>query len=120
MVHPEGDSDAARGAISSVTPLLHSAGQPQQYALVVDAFFDLDRLVLQRSDFLGVGQVERKWVGQRGRFEEQGQHRDLVIKCCFSTRMTVAPLSNDAICDIKTSQSWGVMWKRTWGPVAGT
>jgi hypothetical protein len=90
MVHPEGDSDAVREALSSVTPLLHSAGQTPRYALVVDAFFDLDWVVLQRSDFSSVGQVEGKWMGQSGRFEEQGQHRDLVVKCRFSTRITTA------------------------------
>lgn len=90
VVHLEGDSDAVREALSSVTPLLHSAGQVQQYTLVVDAFFDLDRVLLQPSDFSRISQVEGEWMGQSGRFEEQGQHRDLVVKCRFSTRMTVA------------------------------
>ena len=90
VVHPEGDSDAVREALPSVTPLLRSTGQAQQYALVVDAFFDLDGVLLQPSDCNRVGQVEGKRMGQSGRFEEQGQHRDLVVKCSFSTRMTVA------------------------------
>lgn len=124
VVHLEGDSDAAKGGISSVTPLLHSVGQPQQYALVVDAFLDLDRLVLQRGDFSRVGQVEGKWMGQSGRFEEQGQHRDLVVKCRFSTRMTVTHQQLRAQtmrCAIsRPLKSWGMMWKRTWGPVAVT
>ena len=90
VVYPEGDSDAVREALSSVTPLLRSAGQAQQYALIVDAFFDLDWMLLQPSDFSRVGQVEGKCMGQSGRFEEQGQHRDLVVKCNFSTRTTVA------------------------------
>ncbi len=89
VVHLEGDSNAVRGALSSVTPPLPSAGQAHQYALVVNAFFDLDRVFLQRSDFSRVGQVEGKRMGQGGRFEEQGQHRDLVVNHRFSTRMTV-------------------------------
>jgi hypothetical protein len=71
-----------------VTPLLHSARASIAYALVVDAFFDLDRVGLQRGDFISLGQVEGKWMGQSGRFEEQRQHRDLLVECRVSTRMT--------------------------------
>jgi len=68
VVHPKGDSDTIREALSSVTPFLDSAGQAPGDALIVDAFFDLDRVVLQRTEFSGVGQVEGKWMGQSGRF----------------------------------------------------
>ena len=116
MVHPEGDSDAVREALPSVTLSLHSAGQAPRYALVVDAFSDLDRVLLQRSDFSRVGQVEGKWMGQSGRFEEQGQHRDLLVKCRFSTRIqrrTHAMRRRDL-------SSWRMTWRRTWGPVPAT
>lgn len=68
-------------------PLLRSVLQSEQCALVIDALSDLDRMVFQRGDFSRLGQVEGKWVGQSGRFEEQGQHGDLLVECHVSTRM---------------------------------